>query len=1454
MSDDTSVFSESFSQTTTTQKRTLSALLAARLVKKRHQSENEQDLQEAAIQLLNHHQNLGDLLLEVSPPPPKVLCSKEGNNCGKLEVQTLPVNGDSILVSALQRQASKLGVPVSVLSARTIVERIWELSMVPEGTSRSVLLTTEKRDKMACLILSSKNLLSHNAFSRLLFCKEIWKAEKPPVLEVVWHLHKESIVSLEELLESNSKSAAEIDWLHNDLRLLCSDPRDLTQGSEVCWQIFSDFVTVLVRNAFQESQELSNLKRIPQVCFTVLDAMLSWVLGAVSNDKQEQESLRVKAATFWTHGFDVSVYRGAISVGTLKQFFIHTLTQILTYEPQLKVSDAIGMQSEWSFAKTCPLLTSLYRKLFVLFTAEELMAHLQQVLETHEVNWQNVLSCVSTLLVCQVQAQQKLKDLLTHLLTSAFEVYELESMITAFLLARQASLEGPAVFISYSEWFKISFGNASSYHGNSKKSLVFLLKFLSDLVPFEPPQYLKIHVLHPPYVPTKYRPLLLEYVSLAKTRLADLKVSIEEMGLYEDLSAVEAAAQPQCQAEQDVEKAIVLFVNMRRIPASVMEASIFRRPYYMSRFLPALLSPRVLPDKPDSQMTFIESLKKADKIPASLYSTYIQACQKEKQRQLEGVSVEMKSDKPREPLCLLKAGLNELTHLISDQDKVEGTVDVSAQIALVSEVLKSIINDSSGDLFKEPSIKLNVVAPKLEPLETEVTDLIMKSFCQNLLESSKNNPPNRHGNWASLYVKMLCGHRLLLKIVLTRLLQLTCHQGPSLSGVHILGLSAFVIDLHESERMVPFVDTGVHLVSFTECVTQLLTCSTEESMTFCLRFCIAAVSYGLCKLETGSVEEMQAYVPHGIFKKLQYLIPRLAAEARVESVEDGAESVWSILSDPCLSWKSSALALWRHYNFRKLAKLAEFKLTFKDWVMAELDVQPGRDALSESERQEYQHWACYQQYLQACPDVGGCAGDLVTACTVLINAILDHSQRSKTVNSMQPLGSVLCWYSNTCYTDIICRLQEMVFDLELMQARAVAAGALHEDGHFLFRLIRERFSKIQINQSLSSQLVQQQELHAITRIITSLPPSVLLRTNLEKKKISLNCEEFFHFVNAEQKNGCFRACVLPYDLTVHFFRGLLSSSIACKKPSHAVNAVFTECYLKCPLLMSSAGFWWLKLESVLWSQWSRLIEEPVPAELQKMADCQIWARSALCGKAGSPPSDSPFVLAAFLYFSFLRQSSNKNIGAVLGGIDEDCEQLLVFLLFFSVVDLISSKLHHTETMDLLRAKECCIDIVKHLEDTGNLIILFHVQEKGQSPYQVLYTMMPDLQIELMPLAFYCLFPSLDQNLLSSVMKRQDFLHVALQMYSGMVKLFLDGVDVSTSRDKQPSSKQVDSAELMGAQQFLLQVISQCPQESFAYRKQLEDACADLDPEVKAALTFRLNPIDNDSLYEEPDFL
>lgn len=81
--------------------------------------------------------------------------------------------------------------------------------------------------------------------------------------------------------------------------------------------------------------------------------------------------------------------------------------------------------------------------------------------------------------------------------------------------------------------------------------------------------------------------------------------------------------QPQCQAAQDVEKAVSLFESTGRISATVMEArsvsvtsasplqtegdrrgriidtsvlslSIFRRPYFLTRFLPALLTPRMV--------------------------------------------------------------------------------------------------------------------------------------------------------------------------------------------------------------------------------------------------------------------------------------------------------------------------------------------------------------------------------------------------------------------------------------------------------------------------------------------------------------------------------------------------------------------------------------------------------------------------------------------------------------------------------------------------------------------------------------------------------------------------------------------------------------------------------------------------------------------------------------------
>uniref|UniRef100_A0AAZ3Q7I9 Fanconi anaemia group A protein N-terminal domain-containing protein n=1 Tax=Oncorhynchus tshawytscha TaxID=74940 RepID=A0AAZ3Q7I9_ONCTS len=795
--------------------------------------------------------------------------------------------------------------------------------------------------------------------------------------------------------------------------------------------------------------------------------------------------------------FDASLCGVSVSPDALRRFFIHSLTHTLTYRPRLKVSDAIAMQREWSFAKTCRLLTSLFRKLAVIFKVEELLSHLQQVLETHEVNWQHVLSCLSTLLVYNPNTQPSLKELLSRLLSSAFEGYDLENMITAFLLARQGALEGPGVFPSYSEWFKMSFGGASSYHGNSKKSLVFLLKFLSDLVPFDPPQYLKVHILHPPYVAVKHRALLQEYVSLTKTRLADLKV-----GPRFAEPVFDAGTSPRCQARQDVEKAISLFGSTGRISATVMEASIFRRPYFLSRFLPALLTPRVLPVKPDARMNFIDSLKK-------YFLTFT------------------------------------LSHTTTHHTVFLGRNARNFCISLF------LLLFSLCCLFVPYSIFLSVwlfvlatltvsVSHTVCPVFVQVVNMILRSFCQSLLDASRISPPNKQSPWASQFVNILLGHRQLLTALLHRMWDLLHNQGVSLSAAHVLGLAAFVVHLHASQTKCPKVQLCPPLlpgpVSVLEALTTALPCTTQTNMLFCVRW---------VRLERDPQHlGLHKIIIQYIINQKAQLMPdmrRLPVEASGESEYVGANKqgeeencgLWKSVTDTHTTWRKSAWALWKHAPFRLLVKLPEYQFSFSEWLAAELRVQRSEDALSDPDRQEYQQWACQQLYLPSPVDKGGCAGDLRTACSHILNAVMDQ----KTV-----------WSAGTCLPDIFSRLQVQYADLLI----DIRSQRTQDKGHFLLDLISHRCSH-----------------------------------------------------------------------------------------------------------------WWGRLSPVLVSLWHRLTDgQPLPQQLQVLADCHLWVCSSKDGVSCPVPSASPLLLAACLHCVWEGQVSGKGIRTsleMLGQLTEQHSQVSTLL-------------------------------------------------------------------------------------------------------------------------------------------------------------------------------------------------
>ncbi|NXV06034.1 FANCA protein, partial [Cettia cetti] len=1381
------------------------------------------ELQEAALRLLDHHQNLGDLLLEVGD------LAKPDVQDGAEHQRMSP---ESFIVSVLQEQASKLGVPTATLAAKNAVANMERICQDSASPSRVPLLNSDQRKRLSCLLQTVKDLLANNMFCRSLFCQEMWKMKEPPVLEAVWHLHSGDIAGLAELLESPAGPAA-VEWLCSSLCGLCEQAGDIPY-----------FAIVLLQNGFEQAAELGRkveFQKVAYICRAVLQRMLAWVLDAVGKEKQEDVSM-VQAVKFWLNVFKVSLYGSVAHPDSLRQFFRHTLTEVLTYNPVLKVSDAIQMQKEWSFTRTSPLLTALYRKLLVAFSVKESICQLQQVLETHEVNWQHVLSCVSTLVVCQAEAEQLFKDLLSHLLLKAFGNYDMENMITAFLIARQAALEGPAVFMPYSEWFKASFGNAGGHHGSSKKALVFLFEFLSELVPFEAAPYLKVHIMYPPFVPTKHRSLLLEYITLAKTRLADLKVAIEDMGLYEDLSATDEAVQPQAQALRDVEKALQIFENTRKIPTSVIEASIFRRPYYTSWFLPALLRPRVLPKTPDGRMAFIDSLKRADKIPSNLYSTYLQACHAMKEKVLQDDS-KAESSHSKEPFEQLKAELAELRTLVVDQAQWE---DVAAQAAAVSDRLRRVLGDSREEDETAPRdspVPVAVPAPRLAPCHQSVVDLLLTSFCQTLLAASSFNPPDRQGPCLSLVVKMMCGHRNLLPALLGRLCQLIYHQGPSLSAAHILGLAAFVIHLSECRALIPGVEASFgdsqpvpgKALSVSEYWSSLLVCRTEESFAFCLRFCTAAAAYLMCKFSSCSREDFCALVPPGLIKKLQYLVPRLSLEARGVLCEEAKPALsWSSLSCPSLNYRRASLCLWRQAGFQELLKEKAFQLSFREWLLMELEVCPEKDILSASERQEFHHWAIYQRYLPAPSAAGGCGGDLEKACGVIVNAILDSSQRLDLGGCGQARMSVS--------PEILCRLQELVLELRCRPKLLPSCSAAQR--HFLLEILQGRLTGSQHGSALGEQLWRQQELLLHRRILVGLPASTLITTCWKGKKTVLDCDSFFCFVNSELKNVCGRGYALSYDITAHFFRGLLNASLECEDAAEGVNEALTTCQTRCPVVLLSAALWWPRLEPVLCSQWKRLFGAPLAEELDRLRGWHGSSTRFLCSGAVFPVSDPPWLGAAFLHGAILQHFKSPPQAQLTGSLFS--LQLLVALLFFSLLDLISARIAPKEGVDFQTSLEWALEVLQCLEERGTpWSLLFHSAERAPGKCRVLCSAASQRHTRLLPLAFYSLTPCFQRELLR---REPTFLSVALQMYIQLLQLFVEG-EVLPQSDQDPTEH--DPLELISAaRRFLLGAIPHCPAPSFGNIQPLLSTCKELDPELGATLQHFSQPAVDMELEED----
>ncbi|KAJ4937775.1 hypothetical protein JOQ06_002406 [Pogonophryne albipinna] len=850
----------------------------------------------------------------------------------------------------------------------------------------------------------------------------------------------------------------------------------------------------------------------------------------------------------------------------------------------------------------------------------------------------------------------------------------------------------------------------------------------------------------------------MEYVSLAKTRLADLKECVEDMGLYEDVSGA-GGASLQCQTVQDVEKALSLFDSTGRISATVMEASIFRRPYFLTRFLPALLTQRTLPVKADARMSFIGALKKADKIPAAQYSYYVESCQRHRQQEGSAVCAE----------------------------------EVCAQLSRISHTLSVIFPDRPDDLIGQTVIKLHTHTPLSPELHVKVVNMILRNFCQCMLDTSRETPPNKQSLWASRLVSVLLSNTQLVSSLLHRLWDLFHNQGSSLSAAHLLGLSAFVVHLHASMSHSPLVQLVPPLfpepVSVGEALSAALLCSTHTDMLFCVRFCVAAVCYGMCRGDSLPQQQQQDYIISGLYKKLLYLIPRLASHSH--------------------SWRNTALQLWRHPAVQQLQHTAQYQLSVSEWLANELRVQRSEDALSDPERQEFQQWACSELFLPREVEQGGCGGDMKLLCSHLLTAIMGQQSSShQTVEKLDERVSE----RGSCLPDILSRLQELVYDMEVTALSG--CHGKYDICDFLFELLSKRCSFTE--KSISTALCLQHTLNTWNRVLLALPAVLLLKLKTyQPASVGL----------------------LSYHLTSYFLRGVLCASVRCGRSREEVNKAWSQISVHCPLLLLSTVHWWQRLSPVLSSLWRGLTDgDPLPEQLQLLTVCQSWACSL--EKGPSPPGPAALLLAASLHGAWQgRGGADQGLSAALRVLREEggppCQQVLVFLLFLCVKDHLSSLLYPEEQRSQ-RAVDLCTELLRVLVDSADWLLLFKSDDHGV--YQSITMVTSDEFTRLMPWAFYSLLLQQSAELLHRAVCGPHFLHTAVLCYIHLLQLFLEGHTLPPA-DHQPF--QIVSH----SKQLLLRAIAQTPPTalSTSQLRELESQVSALDPEVSAALSLQLDP-------------
>ncbi|KAK7068186.1 hypothetical protein SK128_013543 [Halocaridina rubra] len=662
-------------------------------------------------------------------------------------------NSKNVVLEHIENHAAELDIPVSLAAKNVVTCQIKTVAEQAkkgqeyDGALHGILNIT--RDLM------KRGILLETDLGEQLLCNSTFLSLP---LTVLWKFKCIGVVSLEQIVKSihdgkGGSVGSLLDDLINIILHKGQDPDSIA--------IAGDMLASLVSLSYNLDKEeyISLSKYSSDMLYSVTEHLLDYILkedkvtgvqntctGSNNNKHINTDHSKTQSAesVYSNKSSVLNIYELLmnnlqVTLQALQKFCSSQLVYLLTFRPMLHVANVLKSQELWRSTNANPILSSLIQKLVIVVGYEAAIETLNTVVMNDEVNWGSVLTLVATVVNCHRLAVTSLKGIVESHIRQGCEEQDIESLVIGFIFARHASQEGRHLFPSYSQWFNALFATESGSPAATKQGFVFLVQFLTDLVPHEPAYCLRAHVTNQIYVPRGCQEVLKDYFTLARARLQDLNENFDG-NMNSQRNLVEKG-----KVMKEVETCIQQFCQSGKIPNFILEASIFRKPYYLSSFLPILLTPRTLPDEPDPQITLVEALHNSGKIPVTMYKNYHESCQKVA-TDCSGVYINKEEEiVSEEPLKELSCILQELVT----------TSSVLPVLSHISKKIEEIMKPFDLKMKDHKYLILNVKMFNSKLIGYQVIEEFVSAIVKACLLQNEDNLPINRPDWLPQFLSLI---------------------------------------------------------------------------------------------------------------------------------------------------------------------------------------------------------------------------------------------------------------------------------------------------------------------------------------------------------------------------------------------------------------------------------------------------------------------------------------------------------------------------------------------------------------------------------------------------------------------------------------------------------------------------------------------------------------------------